>query len=64
MTPDEFRQPSIEQLAGVNVFYEHGKPPVILGPGQPPTAQAATSNNVYVEFNVDFRRPKPKDETK
>lgn len=59
MTPEEFRHPSIEQLAGINVFYGHGKPPVIIGSAPAKDADAVDSNNDYVAFKVDFQRPKP-----
>jgi hypothetical protein len=64
MTPEEFRHPTTEQLAGINVFYGHGKPPVVIDSSAEKDGQAATSNNDFVNFKVSFQRPKPDDRAK
>ena len=60
MTPEDFRHPSIDQLAGINVYYGHGKPPVVIGSESDKDTEATTSNNDFVAFKVNFQQPKPK----
>ena len=52
MTPEEFRHPTIEQLSGINLFYEEGRSgPMIIGPGQPLTPQVASSDSFNHEID-------------
>lgn len=54
MTPEEFCHPTIEQLSGINLYYEEGQDgPVIIGPGHPLSPEAASSDSFNHVIDAD-----------